>query len=466
MTRLRLPISVRLTLWYGLSMVFLLGLFLVLMVTSFHWSQHLLLHQRLFQAQSELVPHVQFVDGVPQLSPPLSARSEAFRQAGNFGMYVRVLSPTGSIWDQTPNFAGAAPLTPVVPEQEALTEIEHHWQGAAVRSMYVPLMDGETLVGWLEASAFAWDIHQHVPGASLLLSILLTVLVALGGGYVLARRALRPVARLTQAADALTASDLSIRLPMPDRLRDELTDLAATFNTMLERLETAFNRERRFTANAAHELLNPLAAIRNEAEVGLRQERTPAAYQQALAAIREDATRLGTMVEQLLLIARLDTEAAPAAEPVNLGALCEERAQMWQRRAEKHNLHLTLSTEADVTLIAYADHLGTALDNLLDNAVKYTPPGGSVTIFVRKTPDEAVLEVRDTGIGFDADTAPHLFNRFYRPDTPEVQAQAGSGLGLAIVQTIVQTYGGTVTAHSDGPGQGSVFTMRFPKVDV
>lgn len=466
MNGLRLPISVRLTLWYGLSMVLLLGLFLVLMVTSFHWSQHVLLHQRLFQVQSELVPQVQFVDSVPQLEPPLSARGEAFRQAGNFGMYVRLLSPTGSIWDQTPNFAGAAPLTPVVPEQEALTEIEHRWQGAAVRSMYVPLMDGEELVGWLEASAFAWDLHQHVPGASLLLSILLTVLVALGGGYVLARRALRPVARLTQAADALTASDLSVRLPMPDRLRDELTDLAATFNTMLERLETAFNRERRFTANAAHELLNPLAAIRNEAEVGLRQERTPEAYQKALSAIREDATRLGTMVEQLLLLARLDTEAAPAAEPINLGALCKERAQGWQRRAEKHELHLTLSTEADIPAIAHADHLGTALDNLLDNTVKYTPPGGSVTISVRKTPDEAVLEVRDTGIGFDADTAPHLFNRFYRPDTPEVQAQAGSGLGLAIVQTIVQTYGGTVTAHSEGLGQGSVFTLRFPMVDV
>ena len=461
----RLPISIRLTLWYGLSMVLLLGLFSGLAATSLHVNQHLLLHQRLFQAQSELRLHLRVIDGKPHLVPGLAALEGHFREGGPFGTYARLLSPEGEVLDETPNFSGQVPLEPILPSEAKMTEIPYRWQDNAIRLMYIPLWEGdkEKLVGWLETSGYALDITHHIRGVPLMLSILLTVLLALGGGYVLARRALKPVARLTDAANAITASDLSVRLPTEARVQDELTDLAETFNTMLARLEAAFQRERRFTANAAHELMNPLAAIRNEAEVGLRRPRDPATYQRALQDVLADATRLGKMLEQLLLLARIDAVSGLPQTEVDVSTLAQERLAHWQPEADTRSVNLSFTDAPEATLKAIPTHLATVLDNLLENALKYTPSGGSVHLCLAATPGHLQLTVEDTGIGFDPTLAPHLFDRFYRADTPEVQAESGSGLGLSIVRVIAEAYGGTVTATSAGPHQGSTFIVRLPR---
>jgi signal transduction histidine kinase len=230
-------------------------------------------------------------------------------------------------------------------------------------------------------------------------------------------------------------------------------------------LGASFARERRFTADAAHELLNPLAAVRNEAEVALRRPRETAAYRQTLQTILTDVERLGKMVEQLLQLARIDADADLHREVIDLSRLGTEATARWQAGASGRQVALTCCAGQPAFVRANAIHLDTVVDNLLENALKYTPAGGSVAVAITSDDASVVLSVADSGIGFDPDTADRLFDRFHRAATPEVHAQPGSGLGLAIVRAIVQAYGGGITASSEGPGCGSRFVVQLPRRD-
>ena len=461
-SRFRLPISIRLTLWYGLSMMVLLGLFGGLLVTTVHWQQHIALHQRLFKAQSDLVNHVVIEGRRAKINPALATLGGQYQTQGALGIFARLLSPEGEVWEQSGNLENNDALDPILPEGKRIWEVERQWQGVSLRSLYAPLLVEDELIGWLEVSSFTLNVQIHLIGFPVAIAILVTVLLALAGGYVLARRALKPVARLTDAANRITASELNIQLPVEKRWRDELTDLAETFNTMLARLGTSFERERRFTADAAHELLNPLAAVRNEAEVALRRPRRTEAYQQTLRTILTDVERLGTMVEQLLQLARIDADADLQREVIELGRLSREAAARWQAAASDRHLGLTCCAEQPAYVRANAIHLDAVLDNLLDNAVKYTPEGGTINVAVAANATHVSLTVTDSGVGFDPGAAARLFDRFHRVAAPAVHAQPGSGLGLAIVQAIVQAYGGSITASSEGPGQGSCFVVWLP----
>src|SRR5690606_4019332 len=203
---------------------------------------------------------------------------------------------------QSPNFDGHTPLPVEVPARPGVVAVSRVWEGAPMRTHYMPLQaEGGRLAGWLEVSGFEWTVHQELRrlGEALAVGILLSVLLAMGGGHLLARRALRPVALLTEAARQIRATDLGARLPTQFGVRDELTDLAETFNDLIERLEASFRRERRFTSNAAHELLTPLATMRNGVEIVLRRPRTPEVYQDKYRAMLEDIDRMIATVRGL-----------------------------------------------------------------------------------------------------------------------------------------------------------------------
>lgn len=461
-TYFRLPISLRLTLWYGVSMVVLLLLFAGLLLTGLHWNRHAVLHQRLFQVQTDLQAEVQLTEGQPQLARPLAARQPVFDRAEPFETYVRLLGPEGIVLDQSTNFADRPPWPVWLPESPVMEEVRRHWGGASYQSLYVPLRAEGALVGWLEVSGQAFDAHHEAFQGSVAWALLATVLLALVGGYVLARHALRPVVRLNAAATHLTATNLHTRLPVEAPFRDELTDLAETFNRMLARLEQAFAQERRFTANAAHELLNPLAAVQNEIEVTLRRDRAPAAYQATLQSIQADVARLGNIVAQLLDLARLDGAVQVPTEVLDGAAYAEARVRHWQATAQARGVSLTYRDGVAAPLCLHEAHLSMLLDNLLDNALKYTPAGGTVTVQVSREGDDIRLTITDTGVGFTEEEAAHLTDRFYRAATPDVLAHAGSGLGLALVEALVHAYGGRLVARSAGPGQGSTFAVYLP----
>lgn len=473
MLRRPLSISLRLALWFGLTLLLLLSAFGAVVYTSFHALLHRDFDRHLAHEDHVLRPYVVAgPDGLrfTDLSP---LRSVATATEGVYGTYARVLALDGTVLDQTPNFDGHEPLPVFVPTGNAPAATSQPWQDAPARTRTSPLAgpDGRP-VAWLEVTGFEWSLHQglHQLAGAIALGVLACVALALGGGWWLARRALRPVDALRTAADRMGTADLSARLPTEFGVRDELTELAETFNRWLARLDASVarerasvERERRFSADAAHELLTPLAAMRSEAEVALRRERTPEGYREALGHVAAGAARLGETVQSLLRLARAERLSPSPGERADLTSVVMVRVEAHQAAAHTRGLCLTAgAAPAAVWVAAPEGPLGDVVDNLVQNAVKYTPAGGRVTVSVRASGAGAELVVEDTGAGMPPDVVARAFERFYRADDPAVQAEPGSGLGLAVVRAVVEAYGGTVRARSEGQGAGSRFTVTLP----
>ena len=472
MSRRPLSISVRLALWFGLALLLLLSAFGTVVYASFHTLLHRDFDRHLLHEERELMPYVEVGPGGPAFPSLEGLRSVAYSTDGTFGTYVRLLGPRGEVRYQSPNFAGHDALPVALPDAPKTTSESRTWQGAPARTRTVPLARrGGRLAGWLEITGFEWSLHQglHQLAGSLALGVLASVGLALAGGLWLARRALRPVGALRTAADRMSTSDLSARLPADFGVRDELTDLAETFNGWLARIESSVarerasvERERRFSADAAHELLTPLAALRSEAEVALRRERSPDGYREALTGVVAEAERLGETVQGLLRLARAERLARGPGERADLAAVTESRVDAHRAAAVAKGVTIEVSTPTGALWTAAAEGpLVEVVDNLVQNAVKYTPPGGRVEVDVRQTGGDVVLTVRDTGVGMVEAVAARAFERFYRSGEPLVQAEAGSGLGLAVVRAVVEAYGGAVRAESAGPGSGSRFTVSL-----
>ena len=290
----------------------------------------------------------------------------------------------------------------------------------------------------------------------------LILLLASAGGYFLARKSLLPIALMNRQTQRITAENLSSRLDVSNQ-RDELGRLATTINELLARLESSFKEQRRFVADASHELRTPLAILRGETDVALEKERGADDYRRSLVLIKDEAERLSRIVEDLFVLARQPADApAIFKEPVNLNQMIGDCARAAQVLAARKDLRITISTEtAPITLRGDDELLKRMLLNLLDNAVKYTPAGGEISVELTPQNGNARILVRDTGMGIPAKDLPHVFDRFYRVDKARSRALGGAGLGLSIVHWIVQVHGGRIDAQS-APGRGSTFTVELP----
>ena len=299
----------------------------------------------------------------------------------------------------------------------------------------------------------------------LVLSIAIPAALLLGsyGGLLLANQALRPVDRITRVARRIGAGDLSERVPIPP-VMDEIGRLATTFNTMIGRLQAAFERQRQFTSDASHEMRTPLAVMRGDIEIALRRTRSPEEYQRVLTSSLEEIIRLSRLVEDLLTLARADAGRTQLrCEEVSLDQLCQQMVDYISPLAVQREQILAYDgPEQDVVMNGDLQRLKQLLLNLLDNAIKYTEPRGTITLKLRKDKEEAVIILRDTGRGIPAEDLPHIFDRFFRRSrTTSDKSASGFGLGLSIVKWIVDSHGGTIEATSE-LGKGTVFTVRFP----
>ncbi len=466
----RLSISTRLTLWYGCTLGVLLTLFAVFCYASFHRGLHRDFDFHLDHETRALLPHVVVTAAGPSPGNVERLESVAIRTGGVLGTYVRLFDAAGQERYRSPNFADQSLLPVRLPSSPRASTGSLTWSGLPARSAYTPLLEGGRFVGWMEVTGFEWSLHQelHRLGQTLALGIALGLVLALGGGVLLARRALRPVAALTESAARIGESALGARLPSDFGVQDEISDLAETFNGMLARVEASVERERRFTTNAAHELLTPVATLRSEAEVALRRDRTPEAYRSALGTVLEVAGEMQAVVDGLLALARTEATSgdrpAPGVEDVDLGRLVERHVARCRARADEHGIALEVRVETGLVVRAAPAVLGQVVDTLLDNAIKYTPPNGHIGVRLAGDAGHARLVVEDSGIGFSAEVADRLFDRFYRADVAAVQARRGSGLGLSIARAMAERSGGTLRAHSAGDGQGSRFVAAFPLV--
>ena len=302
----------------------------------------------------------------------------------------------------------------------------------------------------------------------LVLGLAIPAVLLLGsyGGLLLANQALRPVDRITKAAEQIgVAGDLSERVPASARM-DEIGRLAATFNHMISRLQAAFERQKQFTSDASHELRTPLAVMRADIEITLRRERGKEEYQRVLTSNLEEIVRLSRLVEDLLMLARADAgKVELKCEPMDLDDLCRKMTEYILPLADQRDQTLTYhQPQGKVIINADMHRIKQLLLNLLDNAIKYTEQRGSIILGLKTEGDEAVLTVSDSGRGIPPEDLPHIFDRFFRRSAKTSDRSAsGFGLGLSIVKWIVDSHAGKIVAQSE-PGKGTTFIVRLPLI--
>lgn len=313
----------------------------------------------------------------------------------------------------------------------------------------------------LARDLFFMDAQLRSFGRTLALVLPSVLALAAVGGYWLASRALRPVARITARARHIEARGLDQRLEV-ERPDDEFGRLAYVLNDLFERLERAFQQQRRFLADAAHELRTPVAVVRSQTDVALQQARPADEYVLALNAIRTETEHLSAIVDDLLLIARADAAQLPVQKDlVDLVEIVDECCRSLRPLAQERNLVLRWDVGSELAVCADGRLLRRAVANLLSNAISYTFAGGTISVNVRREPERAVLEVADTGIGIAPEDLPYVFDRFYRARQRGDLIREGSGLGLGIVKMIADLHGGSVTVESR-LGAGSTFSLAIP----
>ncbi len=294
---------------------------------------------------------------------------------------------------------------------------------------------------------------------SLLFLLPLTVILTGLSGVFLVQLTLRPVDQMIETLHQITAENLKLRLKNPGT-RDEIESLAETFNQMIARIDEAFTTQRQFMEDISHELKTPLSVLKGELEVTLKKIRSAQEYETVLHSSLEEVNHLAGMVENLLTLARFDAKTTMLqAVPLDLNALIKEAVEAIQVLAQQKNISLQLNSAHSVEIMADKHQLKRMLLNILDNAIKYTPPGGKIGIDLRQQRETADIDISDNGIGIPENELPYIFDRFYRVD--KSRSSAGFGLGLSIARSIAMAHGGKIYAKANAP-QGTIFTVSLP----
>jgi heavy metal sensor kinase len=293
------------------------------------------------------------------------------------------------------------------------------------------------------------------------LAVPLVLLVSIASGLFLAGRALNPIDAITRTAAQIGAQDLGRRLGLSGN--DEVGRLAATFDGMLDRLDHAFQQQRQFTADASHELRTPLSMLMSRIDIALERTRTPSQYTETLRSMREDVAELSRLISELLMLARAEAGQEPLArDELDLAELASGVTTSMEPLASARDIQLvsTHNGSAPVEVEGDETRLMQLVINLVDNAIKYTPPGGMVTVATRNEPGWAIVEVNDTGPGIQPQLRERIFERFYRVDAARSRG-AGAGLGLAIARWIAEAHGGEIKVSNRQTG-GSSFLVQLP----
>jgi len=455
----QISISLRLTIWFG-SVFF--SVWILFGVTMWANLRHTLTSER-HQTLARRIERLQELlrkDASASAADRNQDYSDFAHATGN-GL-AAVFRPDGTLELPSPSAAASAFSWPKFQTGQSSSFINVHAGGQSHWVLAQPFsLGGRPLV----LMAAAPDAGNQVVMQNFLRGLLALMpglfLIASAAGYWVSRRALRPVDRIAAAARSISIRNISERIPVSGT-NDELQRLAETCNAMLDRLESSFQQMKRFTADASHELRGPLTFTRTVAEIGLKDPAIDASSRAAFQDIVDEAAKAAIMLDQMLTLARSD--AAPAnlvREPVDLAPIVREVFRTTQPIAARQGLHLSLvSNAASAPILGDAPSLKRILWILLDNAIKYSTPNGTITLRLSVVEDEAIIRVEDDGIGIAPSDLPFIFHRFYRAD-PSRGLVEGNGLGLAIAQWIAETHNARLTAESQ-PGQGTVFRLAFP----
>jgi heavy metal sensor kinase len=458
-----LSVRTRLTLWYS-------GLLLVILVAiaalSYSWLRRTV-HQDLDASLLAVARAIRETGAPDRAESDVEALLREMLGPELYDKFFRLLDPEGR-----PHAFGGRPRGDTLPlsaaararaaQGESTLETVAGPRAEPLRVFTMPIVRGGRVVDIVQVGMSVRSAEALLDRYLRTLIVLIPLGVGLAalGGAVIARVALRPVDEMTRTARRITAEDLSRRVERPGT-GDEMERLAETLNGMLARLDAAFTQTRRFAADAAHELRTPLAALRGGIEVALRAERTPAEYRRVLASSLEEVERLVRLAEDLLLLSRSSAGPDVIRQPVDLEPLLLDVFDAGARLGQAAGVSVRIEAMASAPVRGDGPALRRALLNLVENAIKYTPPGGKVELGLATQDGTAAVTVADTGIGIAPGDADRIFEPFVRLDAARARDTGGAGLGLAIARSIAVAHGGTLSAESR-PGAGSRFVLRLP----
>ncbi len=454
----QLSINIRLTLWFvvitGVTLValsfFLSARFLHSLSSSIDLSLRIAAGQYLANLEDK-VGALTFAEGA----------GASGSQPGSTGLMARLVSPSGTMLDQR----GASDEFPAWGQlQPGYQTASRPGDDTQWRTYTEPVrgVDGSIRV-WLQVIQpleMLTNTQQDVRD-QLLLIIPFTLLVLGAGGYFLASRALRPIDRITHTAGSISANDLSQRIEYQGP-QDEVGRLASTFNAMLARLQDAFVRERRFSADAAHELRTPLSVLKGKLDVALSRERTTTEYQATLTDLSSSVERLISLSSDLLVLSRLEQRTLEGNKAeINLTDLLESILEQYQPLAAARRIEMSIHLPPAIRIQGYSDALMRLFINLIDNAVKYTPAAGHISVEAGEVEGLIHVDLFNSAENLREDVIQRLFERFYRADPSRSRNSGGAGLGLSIAREIAEVHGGRITAHQL-PGEGIMFKVELP----
>ncbi len=403
----------------------------------------------------------------------LTFDASPIREFSTPGIYIQILDTQARIVARSANLSGE--IMPINPDllqsalagEPTMTTTNPGRPAEPLRVLTKPLIVTGSIRGIVQVGVSLYNVRLTMRWMLALLSlgVLSTMLIVATLIWLFTRRALRPLEGIATTAEYIgSAQDLSQRLQIRSP-NDEVGRMARAFNAMIGRLDAAFSAQKQFIADSSHELRTPLTVIRGNLDL-IKRDPAPANRTECLTAIEQESLRMSKIVEDLMLLAQLDASQTPQCRAV---AVDDVVLQVYnQTRVLAQDKQVILGHVDAVQVLADHDRLVQMLLNLLDNAIKYTPAGSTITIECF-APDSAanrglaLVAVRDNGQGIEPEHLGHIFDRFYRADKARSRAQGGTGLGLAIVKSIAETYGGRVTVEST-VGQGSVFSVLLPVI--
>ena len=310
------------------------------------------------------------------------------------------------------------------------------------------------------------ELETRLLGLFLVSAAIALILAGLGG-YFLVRRSIAPVVEMSGQAGQISAENLGQRLTIKNE-RDEVGQLGLVVNDLLSRLDASFDQQRRFMADASHELRTPLAIVRGESEIALsKDDRQTADYKESLSIVHEESKRLTKIVEDLFTLARADAgQFAARFAPIYLDEIMSDAVRSIRVLADRKNIGLSFNAESEMPFSGDESLIHRMFLNLLDNAVKYTLPGGKVSVDCRENDDQYEITITDTGIGISDEERPNIFERFYRIDKARSRSDdmssSGAGLGLSIAQWISKIHSGNILIVSSDDA-GSTFRIQLPR---
>ncbi|MDH4186768.1 MAG: heavy metal sensor histidine kinase [Nitrospira sp.] len=461
-----MTLRVRLTLWYGTALALILIIFSSVLYVMTARSLRDAVDQSLEETAAAAVRALEERGFLPLVDE--GELMSQFPELARIDKFFQIFSPSGTITIRSPNVKQhEMPLSrqalDVAYSGRTLFESAKYPKEPPLRLISVPIIYRGSLLYIIQVGTTMDSVEHTLTRLLLVLLVSMPVALAvsLAGGWFMAGRALRPVDAITLAAQRIAGGDLTQRLTAP-AAADEIGRLTNTFNNMIDRLETSFRQIRQFSSDASHELRTPLTVMRGETELALRRPRETEDYKAVMESNLEEIDRMTRIVDELLFLSRADMgEVKMEHLPVSLESLVEDVQRQASLLGQERKVQVALTRTAPAVVLGDELRLRELFLNLVDNAVKYSRPGGTVEMALTVEQGKARLSVTDHGIGIVQEDLGQIFDRFYRTDNARAHTKKGTGLGLAICAWIAESHSGQIEVRSKA-GEGSTFTVMLP----